>query len=155
MSNPNKTFMPHIWTVEEVDGGAIGVDTFWICIRCGASGGGIFSCFTGGLNPPSPFLAGYGGGQGALPDDCDEALVKIEDILDSDTGEYKERAITARARFERLATARIATAEDMKYLAHACRCDYVLDKDKPKEFIGPFKRIAKPWCPDPEHKETK
>jgi hypothetical protein len=46
----------HLWTTEEVDGGPVGKDDFYICQSCGASGGPVI-----GNEPPptmAPFLAG-------------------------------------------------------------------------------------------------
>jgi hypothetical protein len=57
----------HTWTTEEIDGGAIGIGTFWRCTTCGAAGGPV------GWWPDEPerrwrpFLAGTGV---ELDDDC-------------------------------------------------------------------------------------
>lgn len=31
----------HTWTIEEVDGGTVGIGEFWLCKGCGASGGPV------------------------------------------------------------------------------------------------------------------
>lgn len=60
---------PHTWETEEIDGGHVGVEDFWICRACGASGGSV------NLRMP-PF---YADGSGLkVSDDCDEAKVQIE-----------------------------------------------------------------------------
>lgn len=64
--------IPHIWEAEEVDGGHLGVDEFWVCRGCGASGGVTFDV-RGRKTTPRPFLAGFGRTDGALPEDCEEA----------------------------------------------------------------------------------
>jgi hypothetical protein len=43
---------PHAWEVEEVDGGPVGVDDFWICHQCGASGGPVW--YNEGANSRDP-----------------------------------------------------------------------------------------------------
>lgn len=71
--------LQHDWVIEEVDGGAIGVEDFWICRRCGASGG-LAYCLAPGF-PPSiakPFVNGKIGGPMDLPDDCEVAAELIE-----------------------------------------------------------------------------
>ncbi len=63
----------HTWETEEIDGGAVGADDFWICRKCGASGGPVFS--QPERLPRYPFLAGP-----ALPlsTDCGEAAAQIK-----------------------------------------------------------------------------
>ena len=63
--------LPHDWIVEEVDGGPIGVEDFWICRRCKASGGLAYST-------PQPFVNGRINALWDLPDDCEEAARLIE-----------------------------------------------------------------------------
>lgn len=64
----------HTWEEEYVDGGHVDGD-FWICRRCGASGGPVFS----GLKPPTfaPFLADGSGLKVGY--DCNKAKVLIEE----------------------------------------------------------------------------
>ena len=64
----------HTWVTEEVNGGHLGVDDFWICKECGASGGPVMWDRKG----PSfdPFLADGSGLQ--VGDDCEKAKVLIE-----------------------------------------------------------------------------
>lgn len=76
----------HKWEIEEVDGGPVGTEDFWICRQCGASGGPV--CYTDGTKhepPPSfePFLADGSGLK--LTHDCEESLKMIQDYIDSDT----------------------------------------------------------------------
>lgn len=62
----------HVWETEDVDGGHLGVEDFYICRRCGASGGPVV------FGPPptlSPFYAD--GSQLEVSDDCDEAVKQI------------------------------------------------------------------------------
>lgn len=75
--------LPHDWIVEEVDGGTLGVEDFWVCRRCGASGGMAY-CLTQGLPPsiPTPFVNGRIGGPWDLPDDCEEAARLIKKYWD-------------------------------------------------------------------------
>ena len=74
---------PHKWDVEEIDGGPVGCDDFWICHQCGASGGPVWYTESGRGDPPSmgPFLAGPALD---LSDDCDEAKQQIQDFIKSD-----------------------------------------------------------------------
>ncbi len=60
----------HIWGIEEVDGGLLGICDFYICHQCGASGGPVWP----GKSPPTfaPFLADGSGY------DCAEAKRQIE-----------------------------------------------------------------------------
>ena len=64
----------HTWEVEEVDGGHVGVDNFWICHACGASGGPVAWACSRTL-PYWLFLAGTGL---TLSIDCDESKKMIE-----------------------------------------------------------------------------
>ena len=70
---PTVVVVPHAWEAEEVDGGHLGTDEFWVCRGCGASGGVVYDGFRGRKTTPRPFLAGFGRSEGALPDDCAEA----------------------------------------------------------------------------------
>lgn len=61
----------HEWITEEVNGGHVGVDDFWVCKNCGASGGPV--AFWRKSPGPSmhPF---YADGSGLnLTNDCDES----------------------------------------------------------------------------------
>lgn len=50
---------PHAWELEEVDGGHVGVGTFYVCRACGASGGPqMTENFSKVMSPYPPFLAG-------------------------------------------------------------------------------------------------
>ena len=57
--------MEHTWTIEEIDGGPVGCDDFWICVPCGASGAPVWYDFHEGKAVPRPapsmgiFFAGY------------------------------------------------------------------------------------------------
>jgi len=58
----------HVWETEEVDGGHLGVEDFWICRQCGASGGPV------GFGGSPAFPPFYADGSGLnLTDDCDES----------------------------------------------------------------------------------
>ena len=74
---------PHKWETEEIDGGPVGVDDFWICHACGASGGPVMYRKDGLDVVPTmdPFLAGPALD---LSDDCDEAKQQIQDFITSD-----------------------------------------------------------------------
>lgn len=81
--------MEHTWEVENIDGGPVGDADFWICRRCGASGGPVdkwtfnkstdtsigmsWVCVTS-KRAPTPFLAGE---FLLLSDDCDAAKLAI------------------------------------------------------------------------------
>lgn len=72
----------HNWTIEEVDGGNLGIGEFWICYDCGASGGPVL-----GPTPKwKPFLAGTTPSL-KLGDDCDvaRALIAAYEAGKSDT----------------------------------------------------------------------
>lgn len=79
--------IPHTWDVEEVDGGSMGTDEFWICRRCGASGGLVTTPRFGNntitfvKSKPFAFLAGHGTTSGKVSnDDCDEAATQIAEM---------------------------------------------------------------------------
>lgn len=59
----------HHWELEEVDSGHLGVNSFWTCKACGASGGGEQFDMR-----ETPFLAGV---RITLSTDCDEAKKQI------------------------------------------------------------------------------
>lgn len=63
---------PHVWEIEEIDGGAIGPGDFWICHGCGLSGGPV-----GWSWSRTPFVAGLGGFGKPFSDDCDIAKVQV------------------------------------------------------------------------------
>ena len=67
----------HRWETEDVDGGTLGIGTFWICRRCGASGGPV------SLGPRHPGKRAFYAGSGLLVsgEDCDEAKKAIEKYL--------------------------------------------------------------------------
>ena len=73
----------HKWEIEEIDGGAVGIEDFWICKGCGASGGVAWSTFGGNPSPPRhAFLAGANG----LEVDnfhCKKAKAQIEEFLET------------------------------------------------------------------------
>jgi len=73
--------LPHDWISEEIDGGSLGSEDFWICRRCKASGGMSYRCSdNGGFEPsvPRPFVNGRIGGSWELPHDCEEAAILIK-----------------------------------------------------------------------------
>lgn len=76
---------PHKWETEEIDGGPVGCDDFWICHVCGASGGPVMYDKDGPRPGPTmgPFLAGAN--LDLSKDDCDEAKQQIQDFIKSDT----------------------------------------------------------------------
>ena len=70
---------PHVWEIETVDGGSVGLADFWHCHDCDAAGGPVWPSRNapGHLPPPSlpPFLADGCGLQ--VSEDCDEARQAI------------------------------------------------------------------------------
>ena len=88
--------MEHTWEIETIDGGTVGDADFWICHRCGASGGPVDT-----IDPlqwvdcahivgvqvamlyrkPTPFLAGPAL---PLPEDCDEAKLVVDNYRSQD-----------------------------------------------------------------------
>lgn len=63
----------HKWEMKEIDGAHMGVDDFWICIDCGASGGPVRKS-----RKPKPFLAGPAI---CLSDDCEAAKIFIRALF--------------------------------------------------------------------------
>lgn len=62
----------HVWETENVDGGSVGCADFWVCRRCGASGG---VAWPGKPQCWEPF---YADGSGVkVSTDCDEAKRQI------------------------------------------------------------------------------
>lgn len=62
----------HVWEIEEVNGGHLGAEDFYICRRCGASGGPVV------FGAPPTFVPFYAdGSQLEVSDDCEEALKQI------------------------------------------------------------------------------
>lgn len=82
----------HHWELEEVDSGHLGVNSFWTCKACGASGGGEQFDMR-----ESPFLARA---RITLSTDCDEAKKQIAEYTGQREAEV-ERAkdITARVEY--------------------------------------------------------
>jgi len=64
----------HAWVIEAVDGGQLGRADYWVCRRCGASGGPVVAS----REYPSwpPFVAGRGT-RTPLSQDCAEAARQI------------------------------------------------------------------------------
>jgi hypothetical protein len=62
---------PHTWITEEIDGGALGVEDFYLCSTCGCAGGAVG---LGGVKP-KPFLPGPAID---LSDDC---MIAQEQVL--------------------------------------------------------------------------
>lgn len=75
---------PHDWISEEIDGGTLGVEDFWVCRKCGADGGSSYLFTQEGIQPsiPRPFVNGRIGGSWNLPDDCEEAVKLIKKYWD-------------------------------------------------------------------------
>lgn len=63
----------HVWVTEEVNCGHIGVEDFWVCHGCEASGGPVFD--RNRAPSFSPFFAD--GSALKLSDDCDEAAEEV------------------------------------------------------------------------------
>lgn len=67
----------HVWVIDIVDGGHVGVGEFWECGQCGACGGSVF-----GKETKSSSYPFYADGSGLkLTDDCDESKRLIEEHL--------------------------------------------------------------------------
>lgn len=65
----------HVWVIETLDGGHVGLNDFWHCPSCEASGGPVWD----GCKPPTlgPFYADGSGLQ--VSSDCAEARFQIQE----------------------------------------------------------------------------
>jgi len=71
--------MEHTWVVEEVDCGSLGTEDFWVCKRCGASGGSAYHLISLAPSTPMAFINEKIGGPLYLPEDCEKAAKMIEE----------------------------------------------------------------------------
>jgi hypothetical protein len=83
----------HVWEVEEIDGGPVGIEEFWICRACGASGG---PTITGQTPGKWIFYASGFHADQKLPEDCDAAAkiiagFKKETVLEAMLNSIEKR----------------------------------------------------------------